>query len=207
MSLLLYGPPGTGKSEFARAMARRLGREIMIRRASDLLSPYVSMTEKMVARAFHEAEETEAILVIEEVDTFLYPRQSAERSREISATNEFLTWLETHRGLVIGTTNRAVNLDHAAWRRFNLKVRLDWLTAEGKLVFFKRFLTPLLKKPIFDDEQRALAAAPRPAPGDFKVVRDRFYLLSTGQTTASRLLESLARESEWKKDESRRLGF
>jgi ATPase family associated with various cellular activities (AAA) len=40
-SLCLSGPPGTGKSAFERYLAKRLGLEIMQKRASDLLGMFV----------------------------------------------------------------------------------------------------------------------------------------------------------------------
>ena len=40
MNLLFHGPPGTGKSELARYIARHLDREIICKRASDILDPY-----------------------------------------------------------------------------------------------------------------------------------------------------------------------
>ena len=45
-SLCLQGPPGTGKSAFARYLAERLGLEVLQKRASDLLSPWVGATEQ-----------------------------------------------------------------------------------------------------------------------------------------------------------------
>ena len=56
-SLCLQGPPGTGKSAFARYLAERLGLEVLQKRASDLLSPWVGETEQRIADAFAEARE------------------------------------------------------------------------------------------------------------------------------------------------------
>ena len=44
--LCLEGPPGTGKSAFARYLAERLGLEVLQKRASYLLSPWVGETEQ-----------------------------------------------------------------------------------------------------------------------------------------------------------------
>ena len=41
MSCLFHGASGTGKSAYARYLAGKLGREILFRRASDLMDPYV----------------------------------------------------------------------------------------------------------------------------------------------------------------------
>jgi len=51
-NLLFYGPPGAGKSELARYIAKYLGRELMVRRASDILSPYVGVAEQNIGRIF-----------------------------------------------------------------------------------------------------------------------------------------------------------
>lgn len=58
LNLLLYGPPGTGKTEFAKHIARTLGRNLIVRRASDLLGMYVGQTEAQIAQVFEEAGRT-----------------------------------------------------------------------------------------------------------------------------------------------------
>ena len=50
MNLLFYGPPGTGKSELARYIGNRLQREIICKRASDVIDCYVGETEKNIKR-------------------------------------------------------------------------------------------------------------------------------------------------------------
>ena len=104
-NLLFYGPPGTGKSELARYIAERMDRELIVKRASDLLNAYVGATEQLIRRAFEEAEREEGVLVLDEADTFLFSRDRAVRSWEISFTNEFLTQMERYRGILICTTN------------------------------------------------------------------------------------------------------
>lgn len=79
-TMLFYGPPGTGKTALARYLADRLDRECKVVRASDLLGPYLGETEQNIAKAFREAEKEEAVLVIDEADSF--PREMATRSWE-----------------------------------------------------------------------------------------------------------------------------
>ena len=55
-SLCLQGPPGTGKSAFARYLAERLGLEVLQKRASDLLSPWVGEPEALAAMLRAECE-------------------------------------------------------------------------------------------------------------------------------------------------------
>ncbi|MFZ4618556.1 MAG: AAA family ATPase, partial [Rectinemataceae bacterium] len=61
MNLLFHGLPGTGKTEFARYIAETLDRELIQRRASDLLSMWVGGTEQAIAQAFKQAEVAEGI--------------------------------------------------------------------------------------------------------------------------------------------------
>ena len=124
-TICLYGPPGTGKTEFARRLAQRCDRELLIRRASDLLRPFVGETEQRIARAFREAEREGAVLLIDEVDALLPDRRMAQRSWEVSQVAELLTQLERFDGVFIATTNRYEALDRAAIRRFDMKIRLD----------------------------------------------------------------------------------
>ncbi|MBU1662933.1 MAG: AAA family ATPase, partial [Chloroflexi bacterium] len=65
-NLLFYGPPGAGKSELARYIAGHLDRELMVKRVSDVVSPYIGETEQNISRIFSEAEDAEAVLVIDE---------------------------------------------------------------------------------------------------------------------------------------------
>lgn len=78
--LCLYGPPGTGKNAFGRWLADKLGLPLHVKRASDLLSKFVGGTERNIARAFTEASEAGAVLLMDEVDSFLQDRTGAQRS-------------------------------------------------------------------------------------------------------------------------------
>src|SRR5208282_5232734 len=56
VSILLYGLPGTGKSEFVNYLGHVLGREVLLKRSSDIQSKYVGQTEKNIAAAFLDAQ-------------------------------------------------------------------------------------------------------------------------------------------------------
>lgn len=197
-NLLFHGPPGTGKSELARYIAGQLDRELIVKRASDLLNAYVGATEQLIGRAFEEAEREEAVLVLDEADTFLFSRDRAVRSWEISFTNEFLTRMERYRGILICTTNRMADLDQASIRRFNHKIRFDYLTPEGNRVFYDRFLKSLVKADLSGEDKRTLQSLFRLAPGDFKVVRDRFAFAPAETITHEGLIQALKEEADLK---------
>jgi len=198
MNLLFYGPPGTGKSELARFLAQHLDRELLVRRASDLLDPYVGMSERNLAEAFSEAEAQGAVLVIDEADSMLFNRDRARRSWEISLTNEFLTQMERFRGILVCTTNRLTDLDAASVRRFQEKVQFDFLTPDGNVIFYGRLLARLASGPLDAASEAYLRRLTHLTPGDFRVVRDRNVLRSTPRPRHGELVAQLALEAEIK---------
>jgi len=129
-SLCLYGFPGTGKSAFCRHLAEILGIEVILKRASDLISPYVGETEQNIANAFAEAKSQKAMLIFDEADTFLQDRNNAVRSWEIAQVNEMLTQMESAEYPFACTTNLLDTLDEASLRRFTFKIRFDFMTNE-----------------------------------------------------------------------------
>lgn len=120
--ILAYGMAGSGKSEFAKALAKELDKPIILKKASDLLSMWVGGSEQNIAQAFREAEQRGAILVLDEVDSFLQDRSGASVSWEVSQVNEMLTQMESFAGIFIATTNFMDNLDRASIRRFDMKI-------------------------------------------------------------------------------------
>ena len=133
-----YGPPGTGKTAWAAWLAEQLDMPLLLKQGSDLLNPYVGGTEQNIAQAFEQAKADNALLVLDEVDTFLFSREGANRSWERSQVNEMLTQIERFEGLMVVSTNLIEVLDPAALRRFDLKLKFDYLTLPQRLDFAKQ---------------------------------------------------------------------
>ena len=129
-SLCLYGEPGTGKSLYARYLAKQVGVEVIMKRASDLISPYVGETEHNIAEAFAEAKAKKAMLIFDEADTFLQNRNNAVRSWEVAQVNEMLTQMESSEYPFVCTTNLLDTLDEASLRRFTFKIGFNFLSKE-----------------------------------------------------------------------------
>ncbi|MFZ5565222.1 MAG: AAA family ATPase [Thermodesulfobacteriota bacterium] len=209
-NLLLYGPPGTGKSEFARFLARHLGRELLVRRLSDLLDPYVGMTERHIRDAFDQAAQDGMVLLIDEADALLFLRREATRSWEISQTTELLTALEQYRGFLVCTTNRLTGMDAAAIRRFSHKIEFGFLTADGNRVFYEKMLGSIAGAAMPDPmAEKALEGVRDLAPGDFKVVRDRFAFYPPVSVTHAMLVDALRQEANIRQKQSgeKKIGF
>jgi SpoVK/Ycf46/Vps4 family AAA+-type ATPase len=196
--LCLYGPPGTGKTAYGHWLAQELGMPLLIKRGSDLLSKWVGGSERNIAEAFQEAQQSDSILLIDEVDSFLQDREGAHRSWEISSVNEMLIQMESFPGIFIASTNLINGLDQASLRRFDLKVEFGYLAPEQAWRLLARHCKTLgLRRPA-----RALrpnlARLTNLTPGDFAAVarQHRFRPLKSAET----LVGALHRECALKKD-------
>jgi SpoVK/Ycf46/Vps4 family AAA+-type ATPase len=132
----LYGPSGTGKSQLARHIADALGKPILIKRASDLMDKFVGGTEKLIAAMFEQALDEDALLLLDEADSFLSDRTGANHRWEATQTNELLTQLECFEGLFFATTNLMDTMDAACLRRFSHKIKFDYLNPDQRLAMF-----------------------------------------------------------------------
>ena len=168
--LCLYGPPGTGKTAYGRWLAERLGMPLRLVRASDLLSMWVGGSEQNIARAFREARQDGALLLIDEVDSFLQDRRQAQRGWEVSLVNEMLTHMEAFPGVFIASTNLMDGLDQAALRRFDLKVRFGYLRPEQAAELLRRHCQELGLPTPCPEEIARLRRLANLTPGDFATV-------------------------------------
>lgn len=208
MNLLMYGPPGTGKTEFAKFAALEIGRPLLCKRGSDLLSMWVGGTEQNIREAFREAEEEGAILFIDEADGLIAERSNAQRSWEVTQVNELLSNMEEFRGILICATNFKRNLDSASIRRFNIKIEFDYLDSNGKRLFFKRVLGDISGKELEEKDADTLEKIDNLAPGDFKVVRQKSIFMPKDKISNIALINSLQMEVASKNGvKSGRIGF
>jgi SpoVK/Ycf46/Vps4 family AAA+-type ATPase len=207
-SLCFHGAPGTGKTALAEHIAQALGKRLMIRQASDLVSKFVGETEANMAKMFAEAQTEEAVLLLDEADSFLRSRRRAERSYEVTEVNEMLQGMERFGGTFICTTNLFEDLDEAALRRFTFKIRFMPLKPEQReRMFIAEALGGVAA--LLTAEQRArLAALDQLAPGDFAAVRRQVEILG-GEFEADEFLAQLEGEHRIKPGvrERRSVGF
>ena len=203
--LCLYGPSGTGKTAYGRWLATQLDMPLLVKRASDLMSMWVGGNEKNIAGVFRQATQEGALLLIDEVDSFLQDRQGAQRSWEISMVNEMLTQMEAFSGLFIASTNLMAGLDSAALRRFDLKVKFDFLRPEQVGALLSRYCTQLNLPEPGPELQPRIMRQQQLTPGDFAAVvrQHRFRPI----TTAAQLLAALEAEAALKAPSKTSIGF
>ncbi len=194
--ICLYGPSGTGKSAFAAWLARKLDRPLLLRSASDLLNPLVGVTEERIARMFQEARQSQAVLLIDEADSFLRARQYARQTWEVTQVNELLVRMEQFDGILLCATNRVSDLDPAVRRRFDIKARFWPLAAEQAEQCLRRTLSEAgTAESLSEDFLTRFWALGPLTLGDFATVRRRAGLLDQ-PLTADLLLAALAEEAD-----------
>ena len=203
--LCLYGPAGTGKTAYGRWLAEYLGKPLILEKVSDLQSMYVGETEQNIARAFERAQEAGAVLMIDEVDSFLQDRRNATRSWETTQVNEMLTQIESYCGVLIVSTNLMDNIDPASLRRFDLKAKFDYLKPEQAVTLLSRCAEQLKLSTPNERESRDIQQLKTLTPGDFATIirQSRFRPL----TEVAQLVRALESECNLKPETSKAIGF
>jgi SpoVK/Ycf46/Vps4 family AAA+-type ATPase len=203
-----HGVPGTGKTAFARHLADKIAKPLMVRRASDLLGKYVGESEQNIARMFKEASEENAVLVLDEADSLLADRRGARQSWELTQVNELLTQMEDFPGIFICTTNLLDRLDPASLRRFAFKIRFDCLTRAQRRQLFGTELARLAPDSgtVTESVVAKLDYLDKLTPGDFAAVAKQWALWAT-QPSAEALIGGLEEECRCKGNGGRAIGF
>ena len=202
-----YGPAGTGKSELGRHIADAIDKSVLLRRASDILSQWVGEAEQNIARMFSEARQREAVLILDEADSFLADRRDAHASWEVTQVNELLTQMEAFEGIFICTTNLMQKLDQASLRRFAFKVKFDYLNSRQREAMFLNELARLGGDANdISTWLSRIGQLNQLTPGDFAVAARQFDLFGT-KPTAGELYEQLRQECVAKGSPMRSIGF
>jgi SpoVK/Ycf46/Vps4 family AAA+-type ATPase len=207
-SLCFYGPPGTGKSALAQHIASSLGRTLLVRQASHLLGKYVGETEQALAAMFRDARDQDAVLLLDEADSFLQDRRGAQRNFEVSEVNELLQGMERFGGIFICTTNLLERLDPAALRRFSFKVEFLPLQPSQRENLYLQHAASGDTQALSPARLQRLHQLDALCIGDFAVVSAQAAVL--GQPwSADEYLEQLEAEHRTKPEvrEHRPLGF
>ena len=196
--MLFYGLSGTGKTELARYISEQLGKQIILKRASDILSCWVGENEQNIRDAFAEAEAADAILLFDEADTFFYNRNQAQRSWERSTVNEFLTQMEEFSGILICTTNLRNIMDPAMQRRFHIMVEFKPMKFDGIKTMLERYFPAYH---LSNKEIEELEDSESVTPGDFGALSSRIRFMNQDDINSTYILEELKKMQEEKKNQ------
>lgn len=201
--ICLFGLPGTGKTQFAEHIAISVDKPIIVKNAGEILGKFVGETEKNIQAMFEEAEEQDAILLLDEGDTFLRDRALSRNSWETSMVNQLLQSMERFNGTFICATNLFENLDIAALRRFPFKVEFMPLNMDQRWKMFQREvdMSALSEQEVLLIKED-LDMLPSLTPGDFTVIKNQSEILGK-KLTPKEWLDNLSFEMSLKKKNQR----
>ena len=125
----LYGAPGTGKTMAAHAIAKQLGKKILIVNYADIESKYVGETPKNIRKAFEAAKNSGSILFFDEADAILSKRVTNMTQAVDVSVNQtrsvMLMLMNEYQDFIIFATNFISNFDPAFMRRISVHVKFE----------------------------------------------------------------------------------
>ncbi|MCP1727621.1 SpoVK/Ycf46/Vps4 family AAA+-type ATPase [Natronospira proteinivora] len=204
--ILLHGPPGTGKTAFAHYLAERLDLPLVSKSAAQLLGCFVGENEQNVRRLFEQARREQGVLMLDEADSLVANREGTSQQWQVSLTNEILQQMETFPGIFIAATNRIDHLDPAAMRRFDWRIKLDWLKPEQVVDMARATLRAQEGQEPSEADLAQFKQIGPVAPGDFNVAR-RQALVRGIELNSGALKRVLMEQRRGRQLESPGMGF
>lgn len=153
--LCFHGAAGTGKTMCAHAVADYLGKKIIIGSYSKIQSKFVGEGEKNLVAYFKAAEEQDAVLFIDEADTFLSKRlpSSNENSKHYnSMSNELYQLIENFNGCIVFASNHIKDFDPAVISRIIEPIEFKLPDAATRIKIIKKLLPPTTPIELSDNE-------------------------------------------------------
>ena len=142
----LYGEPGTGKTMAAHAIARELGKKILIVNYADIESKFVGETPKNIRKAFDAAQKSDSILFFDEADAILSKRVTNMTQAVDVSVNQtrsvMLMLMNEYQDFIIFATNFIENFDAAFMRRISIHIKFTLPDFECRKRLWRMY-TPL----------------------------------------------------------------
>jgi transitional endoplasmic reticulum ATPase len=145
--ILLFGDPGNGKTLFAEALAGQFNVPFLSISYGDTASKWINETPGKVAGVFREAKRIgTCVLFIDEIDSFIKPRDRNVHSMDRDLTNVMLTEIVGLRGskvILVAATNFLEDLDCAGKRdgRFDYKIEIPAPDLAARIALLWRSIT------------------------------------------------------------------
>ena len=186
ITCLFHGAPGTSKTALGNHLAHHLGLPLLKKTYADIQDKYVGEGEKKLAAVFEEAQASNSILLIDEIDSLGSSRSGTDKDYVKVMTNQLLTSLDSYEGIIICTTNYASSLDPAVLRRFFLKMEFGFLSHDQQQLAMKRFFPNRFRGKVVPNIAFLTT-------GDFRTVKER-SLYEPSVPNFERVLEMLREE-------------
>jgi SpoVK/Ycf46/Vps4 family AAA+-type ATPase len=125
--ILLDGPPGNGKTSLAEALAAELDLPFYVIRYDRLIGGSLHDTLANLGQLFDQVQQQPCVVFFDEFDTVGKERGDASDTTDVKrAVGMLLIHIELTPPptIVMAATNHQELLDHAAWRRFHLRLHL-----------------------------------------------------------------------------------
>lgn len=152
-----YGPAGTGKTITAQAIAKSLGKRIVISSYAQIESKYVGDGAKNLRKIFKDAEDQDAVLFMDECDSFLSKRiestDSGSDKHYNRMSNELFQLLENHSGCIIFATNLLTDIDKAFKSRIVDSIYFPLPDKEGRIKMLKKMCLPSILNAVFKTDK------------------------------------------------------
>ena len=152
----LYGAPGTGKTMAAHAIAKELGKKILIVNYADIESKYVGETPKNIRKAFEAAKNSGSILFFDEADAILSKRVTNMTQAVDVSVNQtrsvMLMLMNEYQDFIIFATNFIENFDPAFMRRISIHVKFTLPDEDCRRQLWKMYTPPELPNNLDFDE-------------------------------------------------------
>ena len=140
----LYGEPGTGKTMAAHAIAKALGKKLILVDYAEIESKYVGETAKNLTALFQTAEAHDAIIFFDEADALLSKRVTAMASATDVSVNQtrsvLLNLLNDYKGITLFATNFLQNYDSAFLRRIRYHIHFPLPDADHREMLWKQYI-------------------------------------------------------------------
>ena len=144
--VLLSDPPGNGKTSLAEALAAEAMLPLYTARYESIVSSFLGASASRLDAVLALALQRRCVLFFDEFDTIAKERadehETVEIKRFVSTLLLQIDSLACH-VIVVVATNHQELLDRAAWRRFQLRLRLDAPTRASAVEFLQSMQTRL----------------------------------------------------------------
>lgn len=153
--VLLHGPPGCGKTLIAKATAKEAGMRFINLDIAMLTDKWYGESQKLASAVFSLATKLQPCIVfIDEIDSFLRSRSANDHEATAMMKTQFMMlWdgLSTIAGstvIIMGATNRPIDLDSAILRRMPAKFHIGLPNIEQR----KKIMQLVLNTENVDDD-------------------------------------------------------
>ena len=132
--VLLYGSSGCGKTTTAKAIAKALGKPLLILNLSNVVCSRIGETAQNVKQVFDKAGREKAVLFLDEFDQIGKERETddkdvGEMRRLVNSIIQLIDYYPKN-ALLICATNHVELIDKALQRRFQLRINFEMPSQE-----------------------------------------------------------------------------